>query len=151
MVGEESNTEQPKQLVGNEVTSSKCECQTVRPTGRRRRHEPMVRLVDRWRNTNAKWCDHLHDNPTIQICRTDNRIYECNDEESKAKFIRNDILVNFISCRAVYVYLEFVHICKKNEIPVLSTGRCSKMWRVLSTILSRTLENMENNGKIWRP
>ena len=80
-----------------------------------------VRPVDQWRNLKARWCDHLHDNPTIQICRTDSKIYEHSDEESRAEFIRSDISVNFISCRVVYVYLEFVHICKKNEIPVLST------------------------------
>ena len=58
--------------------------------------------------------------------------------------------MNFISCRAVYVSLEFVHICKKNEIPVLSTGHWDKIWRVLSTILWQTLENMENIGEQWR-
>ena len=58
--------------------------------------------------------------------------------------------MNFISCRAVYVYLEFVHICKKNKIPVLSTRHWSKIWRGLSTILLRTLENMENIGEQWR-
>jgi len=111
----------------------------------------MVRPVDWRRNPKARWCEHLRYNPTIQMCRTNNRIYERNDEESRAEFIRNDISVNFISCIAVYVYLEFVHICKKNEIPMLSNGHWSKIWRVLSTIPWRTLVKMENRVENWRP
>ena len=40
-----------------------------------------------------------------------NKIYELDDEENKAEFIRSNVSVNFISCGAVYVYLEFIHIC----------------------------------------
>jgi len=61
------------------------------------------------------------------------KIYELGDEENRAEFIRSNVSVNFISCRAIYVYLKFIHICIKNEISVLSTGYRSKIWRVLST------------------
>ena len=43
-----------------------------------------------------------------------NKIYELDDEENKAKFIRSNVSVNIISCRAVYVYLEFIHNCIKD-------------------------------------
>jgi len=50
---------------------------------------------------------------------------EFGDEENRAEFIRSNISVNLISRRAVYVYLDFVHICKKNKI--------LKICRMLST------------------
>ena len=61
------------------------------------------------------------------------KIYELSDEENIAEFIESNVSVNFISCRAVYVYLEFIHTYIKDEISMLSTGHRSKIWRVLST------------------
>ena len=54
------------------------------------------------------------------------KIYELGDEENRAEFIRSIVSMNFISYRAVYVYLEFIHICIKNKISVLSTEHRSK-------------------------
>ena len=39
------------------------------------------------------------------------KIYELGDEENRAEFIESNVSVNFIPRRAVYFYLNFVHIC----------------------------------------
>ena len=114
----------------------------------------VVRPVDRRRNPKARWCDHPDDDPIIQICRMGstwfkNKIYELDDEENRVEFIRSNALMNFISYRAVYVYLEFIHICIKVKISVLSTRHRSKFWRVLSTWKWREYLAI-NCGEFWR-
>ena len=72
---------------------------------------------------------------------------EFGDEENRAEFIRSNISVNLISHRAVYVYLDFVHIYKKNKI--------LKICRALSTLKWRKIgEHGEHlalgHGENWR-